>query len=224
MYSEAFYHALMERHDADRIVNRAARQLEEEAQDRAAFRKWLTPSVKAEFINGSIIMHSPVRLGHLNSGSNLQILLTTYVAHHQLGRVFVEKALVEMGRNDFEPDLAFWIMERTLDWTSETNVFPPPDLAIEILSKSTEKRDRGVKYQTYLDHGVQEYWIVDPIAETIEQHLLATGTGAENSYTLVGKLQGEQPVESQPISGFVIPAAMAFSNERALAWIRNLLA
>jgi Uma2 family endonuclease len=43
-----------------------------------------------------------------------------------------------------------------------------PDLVAEVLSPSTVKMDRGVKMETYARHGVPEYWIVDPGAESIE--------------------------------------------------------
>ena len=39
---------------------------------------------------------------------------------------------------------------------------------IEILSPTTAGRDRGVKLKLYKQHGVTQYWIVDPDAEAIE--------------------------------------------------------
>lgn len=47
-----------------------------------------------------------------------------------------------------------------------------PDLMIEILSPSTAHRDRTVKRELYQKYGVKEYWIVDPISESITIHLL----------------------------------------------------
>ena len=43
-----------------------------------------------------------------------------------------------------------------------------PDFVVEILSKSTEKRDRNQKMQTYGQYEVIEYWIVNLSAENIE--------------------------------------------------------
>ncbi|MBI2265346.1 MAG: Uma2 family endonuclease [Armatimonadetes bacterium] len=43
-----------------------------------------------------------------------------------------------------------------------------PDICIEILYPSTSQRDVEVKRQLYLKYGVQEYWIVDPEAQTVE--------------------------------------------------------
>ena len=49
-----------------------------------------------------------------------------------------------------------------------TRITGAPDLAVEILSPGTARRDRGVKLQLFADHGVREYWIVDPGSQQIE--------------------------------------------------------
>lgn len=44
----------------------------------------------------------------------------------------------------------------------------PPMLAIEVLSPSTQRRDRARKAPRMLDAGVAEVWLVDPVARRIE--------------------------------------------------------
>ena len=41
-------------------------------------------------------------------------------------------------------------------------IYGAPDLAVEILSDSTRKKDMYVKLGKYMDAGVREYWLVDP--------------------------------------------------------------
>ncbi|MCD8241561.1 MAG: Uma2 family endonuclease [Lachnospiraceae bacterium] len=41
-------------------------------------------------------------------------------------------------------------------------IYGAPDLVVEILSKSTRKKDMFVKLNKYMNAGVREYWIVDP--------------------------------------------------------------
>jgi len=50
------------------------------------------------------------------------------------------------------------------------NVQGAPDLVVEILSPATADRDRGYKRELYGRHGVKEYWLVDPMTETITVH------------------------------------------------------
>ena len=50
-----------------------------------------------------------------------------------------------------------------------------PDMVIEILSPSTARHDRVVKYRLYERAGVREYWIVDPEMKIVNVHLLENG-------------------------------------------------
>ena len=58
---------------------------------------------------------------------------------------------------------------------TDENVRGAPDLVIEILSPSTAERDLGYKHDLYGRHGVLEYWIVDPMAETVAVHRQGDG-------------------------------------------------
>jgi Uma2 family endonuclease len=47
-----------------------------------------------------------------------------------------------------------------------------PDWIIEILSKGNSKREMQIKYELYQESGVQEYWIVYPNDQAINQFVL----------------------------------------------------
>ena len=51
----------------------------------------------------------------------------------------------------------------------------PPDLAVEILSPTSIRRDRGIKRATYARFGVGEYWLVDLVGRMIEVYRLEAG-------------------------------------------------
>jgi len=53
----------------------------------------------------------------------------------------------------------------------------PPELAVEILSESNRSHDTLLKFNRYREAGVREYWIIDPEAKTLTQHILEEGGG-----------------------------------------------
>ena len=60
-----------------------------------------------------------------------------------------------------EPDLIFVSKDR-LNLLKETSLDGPADLAVEIVSKESEERDRYKKFNEYEKSGVKEYWLIDP--------------------------------------------------------------
>ena len=179
-------------------------RLASEAQQRSLFYAQVQEDEKAEFINGEIIMHSPVRLQHNAATGNIFRLLSTYVLTHQLGYVGHEKIMVALTRNDYEPDVCYFGPAKAATFTPDQVLFPAPDLVVEVLSDSTAANDRGVKFEDYAAHGVVEYWIVDSVAEVVEQYLLEG-----DSYILSIKARSGE-LSSLALPGFVIPVRAIF--------------
>ena len=73
--------------------------------------------------------------------------------------------------NNTQPDILFIKKERQFIVTRD-GIEGRPDLIVEILSPSTHKNDRISKKALYLKLGVMEYWIVDPIYQSVEVYLL----------------------------------------------------
>ena len=89
-------------------------------------------------------------------------LLRVYVERFDLGTVFREVVAVRLSsRNVFLPDLAFYRKDR-LDLQRDNYIDGAPDLAVEVLSPRTAHCDVGVKFVEYQQHGVEEYWVLDP--------------------------------------------------------------
>jgi len=195
-------------------VERLSRQVEEERTRRNRFYEEMTPEDKIEFIDGGIVLHSPARNRHLDATALISRLIGTYVSMRQLGTVKIEKCLCVFPRNDYEPDLVFFGSEKAASLKPETMRFPVPDFIVEILSESTEDRDRGVKFEDYAAHGVGEYWIVDSEAETVEQYLLR-----ESGYELrVKSMTGS--ITSEVIVGLTLPVRAIFDEAENLATLR----
>ncbi len=87
---------------------------------------------------------------------------------------------------------------------SERGIEGAPTLAVEVLSPSSERTDRGRKLDLYARHGIVNYWIVDPVGRTIDGYVLEAG-----AYRLTARLAGEQPVALPPFDGLRLdPAAL----------------
>ncbi|MBI5652126.1 MAG: Uma2 family endonuclease [Chloroflexi bacterium] len=59
---------------------------------------------------------------------------------------------------------------------TEKNIAGAPDLIVEILSPNTARYDRVTKAKLYARYRVPHYWIVDPIALTLEAFALEGAT------------------------------------------------
>lgn len=200
------------------LLQRIEGVLAAEQARRAEFYDNFQEGEKAEFVNGEVILHSPVSLEHNLAGKRLLKLLDTYVARHGLGIVGYEKLMISLTRNDYEPDLCFFRAARAAEFTARQRRFPAPDFVAEILSPSTEAVDRGVKFEDYAAHGVEEYWLVDPGQGIVEQYLLQGG-----AYELVFKADSGL-LRARTVSGFAVPVAALFEDSVNLAALAAILA
>jgi len=84
--------------------------------------------------------------------------------------------LVLDAHNVVQPGVVYFLPDRASALDLSRPVRIRPDLAIEVLSPSTEATDRGRKLRLLARFGVPEYWLVDADSETIEVHVLARGS------------------------------------------------
>jgi len=192
---------------------------EKERKLRHKFYADITPEHKWEFIQGEVIMHSPALNRHLTASQNVFKLLDIFVCTRSLGLVRHEKAMTSFPRNDYEPDVMFFGLTKLPLIDADTLRFPIPDLVVEVLSPSTEKRDRGIKFQDYALHGVAEYWIIDTVTETIEVYRLPPGADA---YPPAEKL-ATGTFSSDIVAGFEAPVRAIFDEAENLSALRSLM-
>lgn len=74
--------------------------------------------------------------------------------------------------NVVQPDI-FVVCDE--DKISDENIKGPPDLIIEVISPSTEVKDRREKKRLYERFGVREYILAFPEREYVERYLLRNG-------------------------------------------------
>ena len=132
------------------------------------FLGWLEPGIHADLIDGEKFMHSPVNLRHARLLNFMDHLMRSY--------------------------LAFFTNEQVAG-LRHTHAPFAPTLVVEALSPNTADRDVGPKFAAYEEHGVQEYWVLDP--ETL----------AHRFYRREGELlvefgHGEEVIRAQTVPGF----------------------
>jgi len=159
------------------------------------FLEWLKPGIHADLIDGEKFMHSPVNLKHADLLNFLDRLLGLYIEHKKLGRLYREVVAVRLSsRNAFLPDLAFFTNEQAAR-LAPTHAPFAPTLVVEALSPDSAERDVGPKFAAYEEHGVQEYWILDP-------QTLAHRFYQREGELLVEFAHGEEIIRSRTVAGF----------------------
>jgi Uma2 family endonuclease len=153
----------------------------EERFTQAQFVDWLDENEgfltgACELMDGSIVMAPPARYPHADVVTMLVVALGNHVASQGTGRVYASSMGFELPTGDtVDPDVTFISNERFA-------AGPPPragemlrivpDLVIEVLSPSTETRDRTQKKNVYARSGVNEYWLVDTKLRCVVVHAL----------------------------------------------------
>ena len=114
---------------------------------------------KYELIDGELFVTPAPSTPHEELAAVLREILSRYVETHALGRVYTPRAVVRTRKSEVEPDLMVRPLMTTLPkkWVD----MPTPLLVVEILSRTTQRRDREQKRNFYLRIGVAEYWMVD---------------------------------------------------------------
>ncbi len=175
----------------------AAADLERELLTATDFLTWLEPGRHADLIDGEVFMHSPVSIRHANLLNFVDALMRLYIDRHRLGVLYREVVAVRLsGRNAFLPDLAFYRTGREGE-IRPTHIAGAPDLVVEVLSPRTADRDIGPKFAEYEQHGVREYWILDP--ETLAHRFYRL-----DNEELVEYADGAETIDSTVIQGFFL--------------------
>ena len=81
----------------------------------------------------------------------------------------------------------------------------PADLVMEVISPDRRARDRVDKRDLYAQHGIPEYWLIDPDARTVEVLALREG-----EYRLAVRARPGESAASALLPGFAVDAAALF--------------
>jgi Uma2 family endonuclease len=164
------------------------------------FEAWCDEDVKAEYVDGEVIVHSPVSTRHSDVVLSMAGLMRIVAQQHDLGRVLGPELQVRLRPGLRRvPDLLFVTKERA-DMIRPTLVEGAPDLIVEIVSPDSVERDWRDKYLEYQAAGVGEYWVVDLEYQRMAVYRL----DEQGRYQAVPAEEGVH--RSQVLSGFWLRA------------------
>lgn len=125
-----------------------------------------------ELIDGVPYAMSPApRVAHQNIVSNFHIRLKTHPENPCYTGIAPTDVVLDVD-TVVQPDV-FLVCDRKK--VTPDNIQGAPDLIVEVVSPSTEVKDRREKLRLYERFGVKEYLIVFPEREYVERYVLKSG-------------------------------------------------
>ena len=157
----------------------------------------LPPHVVGEILAGELYASPRPAIPHTWAASRLGVLLGVFDlgAKGPGGWTLLDEPELHLGPDVLVPDLAGWHCERLPAPPRSAALTLAPDWVCELLSPSTEARDRVVKLPLYAREGVEFVWLVDPDVRTLEL-LHLTGT----HYTRLTSYAQEATVRAEPFA------------------------
>jgi len=153
-----------------------------------------------EVIRGELVMSPAPSAAHQSAAVALIYALQGYVRSRNIGRVLaapIDVILPDLS-SPVQPDVLVVLNEHLA--IIEDRIEGVPDLVIEILSPSTARHDRHVKYRLYAEAGVTEYWIVDPEACTADVY-----TRLGNGFVPLGHYERDGVIQSKLLPELRLP-------------------
>ncbi len=128
-----------------------------------------------EIVDGVLYMAPSPSGSHQDVVGWLFHYLLTHVRIAGLGRVYIAPFDIELAPGQVvQPDVTV-VLNANCEKIKPSRIIGAPDLVVEVSSPSTVGFDRRQKQDAYARSGVTEYWIADPIAQTIEVFFLVGG-------------------------------------------------
>ena len=158
-----------------------------------------------ELLRGELIMVPGPNTAHQRITLNLAFSLRTFVEKESLGEVFITPYDVVFSHsNVLQPDLLF-VSKEQQSIITDANIQGAPALVVEVISPSTASKDRELKREIYAEHGVSEYWLVDPDVRTISVMSLQ-----DRDFREVGNYGAGEVLSSPTLEGLVLDLASIF--------------
>ena len=154
-----------------------------------------------EVIEGALYVAAAPNFDHQYTVGEIFAALRTHVGEHKLGLVLVAPFEVRL------PGIALVVQPDVIFIPSEHTPHPgalrftgAPGLVVEVLSYSTARTDKVVKFSAYERAGVREYWLVDPRVHSVEVYSLSD----EGTLELAGQYTPGETITSGVLSDLAL--------------------
>jgi Uma2 family endonuclease len=149
-----------------------------------------------ELWEGEPIMSPAPSFHHQEVALRFYRHLHQWVSERALGKVIAAPVdMVLSPHRTTQPDVAFIARERLS--IIQAGIMGPADLVAEVISLGTRNRDRIEKRDLYEQHGVKEYWIIDPESESVD-----VLCAEQNVLGLAMRCKPPETVRSRLLPGF----------------------
>ena len=150
----------------------------------------LPEGTRAELIDGQIYYMAPPNTTHQRLLMDLSYLIKDYIKTNKgICEVFPAPFAVFLNKDDtkyLEPDISVICDPNKLN---NKGCIGAPDWIIEIVSPSNQSYDYINKLALYKATGVREYWIVNPMTQTVYLYYLEENQFQTASYTFQDKIK-----------------------------------
>jgi Uma2 family endonuclease len=133
----------------------------------------LDESDRRELVEGDLVeVEAPTDI-HEYIVTLLAFFLTAWARPRRAGFALVSGYKIRIDEHrGVMPDVQFYRTGNRAVRTRQALESGRPDLVVEVVSESSGRYDRVTKLRYYAGIGVPEYWLVDPVARTLERLLL----------------------------------------------------
>jgi Uma2 family endonuclease len=163
-------------------------------------------SKRYEIIEGVLYVANAPSVEHQYTAFKIAFYLELFVQQKNLGMVLMAPIEVHLAEDTkpVQPDVLLLKTEQ-MPLLGSKVIVGPPALIVEVISPSSIRLDRHIKFDVYERYGVAEYWLVDPKARLVEVY-----TWARGEYALFGQYTGDDVVMSKLLEGLQIKASLLF--------------
>jgi Uma2 family endonuclease len=161
-----------------------------------------------EIVDGTLFAKPAPYTRHQRIVGRIYVALDRHFSDHGGGEAFVAPIDVLLSEDSIvQPDVIAVLAARSA-FIGERNISGAPDLVVEVLSDGSRRTDEITKRKLYERYGVDEYWIVDPVIDTIKIHRRSGAT-----FVRVAELSTESggAISSPLLPGFALDVNVVFA-------------